>query len=95
MKFSLIQIYKLSFYSTQLSYNKHRCHTAEETIMHCLRDCPFIKSFWNSTGFTDQAFFQEVNLYVWLRHGIDGPTIFFLFGSCLVDLESEEFFVHG
>jgi hypothetical protein len=52
------------------------CNTNEETTLQCLRDCAFVKCFWKSFGFTDQAFFQENNLYSWLRHSIDGPSIF-------------------
>jgi hypothetical protein len=55
-----------------------------QTILHCLRDCEFssnadcefFKRFWKSIEFTDHTFFQEENLYVWLRHGIDGHLTF-------------------
>jgi hypothetical protein len=53
-----------------------RCNMDEETIMHCLRDCEFVKCFLKSIGFTDHTFFQKENLYGWLRHGIDGSSVF-------------------
>ncbi|PNX95640.1 hypothetical protein L195_g018833 [Trifolium pratense] len=53
-----------------------RCNTDEATTMHCLRDYEFVKCLWKSFGFTNQTFFQENNLYSWLRHSIDGPSIF-------------------
>ncbi|PNY17625.1 ribonuclease H [Trifolium pratense] len=53
-----------------------RCTTEEETILHCLRDCEFVRSFWKSIGITDHTFFQEGDLYVWMKHGIDGPFTF-------------------
>jgi hypothetical protein len=51
-----------------------RCNIEEETTLHCLRDCEFVKCFWKTIGFMDQTFFQEDNLYGWLRNGIDGPS---------------------
>jgi hypothetical protein len=40
-----------------------RCNIDDETILHCLRDCKFVKFLWKSIGFTNQTFFQEENLY--------------------------------
>jgi hypothetical protein len=53
-----------------------RCNADEETTLHCLRDCEFVKCFWKSFGFTNHTFFQDDNLYSWLRHNIDGPSVF-------------------
>ncbi|GAU22731.1 hypothetical protein TSUD_138560 [Trifolium subterraneum] len=52
------------------------CNAAEETTMHCLRDCEFIKHLWKTIGYTDQTFFQGDNLYAWLRKGCDSPSMF-------------------
>ncbi|GAU17063.1 hypothetical protein TSUD_105620 [Trifolium subterraneum] len=53
-----------------------RSDIAEETIMHCLRDCEFVKHLWKTIGFTDQTFFHGDNLYAWLRKGCDSPSMF-------------------
>ncbi|MED6125224.1 hypothetical protein PIB30_066614 [Stylosanthes scabra] len=29
-----------------------RCHSAVETSLHCLRDCPFARDIWSKMGFT-------------------------------------------
>ncbi|MCH79684.1 RNA-directed DNA polymerase (Reverse transcriptase) [Trifolium medium] len=40
-----------------------RCNIHAETTLHCLRDCNFVKTIWNSIGFSDQDFFQGDDSY--------------------------------
>ncbi|KAK2405415.1 hypothetical protein QL285_054655 [Trifolium repens] len=53
-----------------------RCNNNVETLLHCLRDCIFVKSVWKSIGFYKQIFFQEDNLYDWLRNGTHSALMF-------------------
>jgi hypothetical protein len=47
-----------------------------ETTLHCLRDCDVVKNVWKSVGYTNNIFYQGVDVYVWLRSGLDSPTTF-------------------
>ncbi|KAK7258703.1 hypothetical protein RIF29_24285 [Crotalaria pallida] len=45
----------------------HRCNSAPETILHMIRDCPMVKSFWRSLLHTNHSepFFTD-NLASWI-----------------------------
>ncbi|GAU33259.1 hypothetical protein TSUD_333820 [Trifolium subterraneum] len=54
-----------------------RCSSGEETILHCLRDCPISRRIWNSLGFQNSSFFSCSDLELWLRNnsiGLNAPT---------------------
>lgn len=50
------------------------CQGAEETLLHCLRDCPMAKRLWQSLGFTKAMFFQQQDTHCWLKQGATGPN---------------------
>ncbi|CAJ2657171.1 unnamed protein product [Trifolium pratense] len=53
-----------------------RCNNNIETTIHCLRDCDVVKNVWKSVGYTNNMFYQGVDIYVWLRSGLDSPSTF-------------------
>jgi hypothetical protein len=59
-----------------------RCNQHAEIILHCLRDCEFATIFWKSIGFVDHLFYQGDDLYIWLRQGTFGTTIFLFLVAC-------------
>lgn len=50
-----------------------RCDEAEETFMHCIRDCRFSCTIWQKLGFTNQDFFTTNCAHDWLKTGTKGP----------------------
>jgi hypothetical protein len=46
-----------------------RCLTSGESIMHCFRNCPFVKHLWFSLGFDNINFYLENSMVTWLRQG--------------------------
>jgi hypothetical protein len=44
--------------------------------LHCLRDCVFVQTIWNSIGFSEQIFFQGDDSYAWLRYDLRGSSMF-------------------
>ncbi|MCH81431.1 RNA-directed DNA polymerase (Reverse transcriptase), partial [Trifolium medium] len=53
-----------------------RCSINEETTLHCLRDCDFVKSIWKAIGFSELVFFQGDDSYEWLWNGVKCSTMF-------------------
>jgi hypothetical protein len=53
-----------------------RCNNNIETTLHCIRDCDVVKNVWKSVGYTINIFYQGVDVYVWLRSGLDNPPTF-------------------
>lgn len=45
------------------------CLGEEETLIHCLRDCPGAKRVWERLGFSENSFFQHHNALAWLKQG--------------------------
>lgn len=50
------------------------CHGDEETLMHCLRDCPMVARLWRKLGFSDGNFFQQADTLAWLKQGAQGTA---------------------
>lgn len=48
------------------------CLRQEETLLHCIRDCPRVKRLWERLGFEEAAFFQQMNVKSWLKQGATG-----------------------
>lgn len=48
------------------------CHDLEETLLHCLRDCPMIKRLWTHLGFSGPSFFHQTDVHSWLKQGATG-----------------------
>lgn len=58
-----------------------RCSSAEESFLHCVRDCPPSVNMWNSLGFSFPFFFLQVDSTIWIKQGIkEESTSFFLVG---------------
>ena len=49
--------------------NCPRCLNSSESIMHCLRDCPFVKHLWLALGFDNINFYLGNSLVTWLKQG--------------------------
>ena len=49
--------------------NCSRCLNSSESIMHCLRDCPFVKHLCLALGFDNINFYLGNSLVTWLRQG--------------------------
>ncbi|KAF7842623.1 putative ribonuclease H protein At1g65750 family [Senna tora] len=43
-----------------------RCRMHDETILHCLRDCPVSKQIWAHFGFANSPQFNEENVLTWI-----------------------------
>ncbi|KAK7252062.1 hypothetical protein RIF29_35769 [Crotalaria pallida] len=43
-----------------------RCDSDCETVLHCIRDCPYSRDLWYRFGFTDQNFFS-MDVWRWVR----------------------------
>lgn len=50
------------------------CSGENETLMHCLRDCPGAKRIWDRLDFGGNSFFQEHDVLIWLKQGATGPN---------------------
>lgn len=58
------------------------CNMEEETVLHCMHDCPMAKTIWHAFSFRDTAFFLESDHVKWLKDGLDsGNEALFL--ACL------------
>lgn len=57
------------------------CLSEEETLLHCIRDCPRIKKIWERLGFRD-SFFHQLDANIWLKQGATGINDT-LFISCV------------
>lgn len=45
-----------------------RCNVAQETLMHCVRDCPLKERVWRAIGFSlPSQFFSPIDFYTWIR----------------------------
>lgn len=44
-----------------------RCNQGNETITHCLRDCPWAKSVWHAIGFKSNDFYDQTVIIKWVR----------------------------
>lgn len=50
-----------------------RCHTDNEDILHCFRDCTISRQLWRSLKVTNASCFGEMNHHLWLKNGATGP----------------------
>lgn len=58
-----------------------RCRIAEESILHCVRDCHAPRSVWLSLGFSTNEFFLQDDVMLWIKEGLaSGHTNRFLVG---------------
>ena len=55
-----------------------RCGDHEESFLHCVRDCSFLRIIWQKYGFVKQAFFSSSSPRDWIKEGASCPrsTIF-------------------
>lgn len=49
------------------------CQREDETLLHCIRDCPGVKRIWNRLGFIDGNFHHQSDAHIWLKQGATGP----------------------
>lgn len=49
-----------------------KCQGVEEALLHCIRDCPLMKRIWVNLDFSDDSFFQQTNVHLWLKQGAIG-----------------------
>lgn len=48
------------------------CLEHEETLIHCIRDCPSVRTIWVALDFGDVSLFHELNVHLWLKQGGTG-----------------------
>lgn len=52
------------------------CGLAEETFLHCVRDCTFSRSTWQLVGFNDPKNFSDMDVSDWLKVSSMGSQTF-------------------
>lgn len=50
------------------------CPGVNETLLHCVRDCPRARRVWEKLGFGDNSFFQVMDAKSWLKQGATGSN---------------------
>lgn len=49
-----------------------RCGVSDESVFHCIRDCPFSKIIWHHIGFSEPYFFAVTDIEIWCKSGLIG-----------------------